>query len=100
MLSSIAIPVEHLVDAKTMQFSTKDILGGHVLSEVANLISPIFGGWDVELVKDIFWQEDADLILALLVHEGRPNMLAWHYDKQGKFSVKSAYKQRRIQEIF
>ena len=63
-----------------------------MLSEVANLINPTSGGWDVELVKDIFWQEDADLILALLVHEGRPNMLAWHYDKQGKFSVKSAYK--------
>ena len=63
-----------------------------MLSQVADLISPISCGLDVELVKDIFWQEDADLILALLVHEGRPNMLAWHYDKQGKFSVKSAYK--------
>jgi len=26
MLSSIATPVEHLVNAKTMQFSTKDML--------------------------------------------------------------------------
>ena len=42
-----------------------------MLSEVANLINPTSGGWDVELVKDIFWQEDADLILALPVHEGR-----------------------------
>lgn len=63
-----------------------------MLSEVADLINHTSGGWDVELVKDIFWQEDADLILALPVHEGRPNTLAWHYDKQGTFSVKSAYK--------
>lgn len=37
--------------------------GASVLSEVANLINPISGGWDVELVNGIFWQEDRDLIL-------------------------------------
>jgi hypothetical protein len=37
----------------------------------------------VELVEDIFWQEDAGLILALPVHE-RANTLAWHFDKQGR----------------
>lgn len=28
----------------------------------------------------------------MLVHEGRDNTLAWHFDKHGIFSVKSAYK--------
>jgi hypothetical protein len=44
------------------------------------------------LVKDIFWEEDATIILAMSVHEGRENVLAWHYDEHGIFSVKSAYK--------
>jgi len=28
-------------------------------------------------------------------HQGRDNNLAWHYDKHGVFSVKSAYKVAR-----
>jgi hypothetical protein len=44
------------------------------------------------LVKGTFWAEDADTILALPVHEGGENFLAWHFDNHGKFSVKSAYK--------
>lgn len=43
----------------------------------------------------IFWDEDAEVILALLVHGGRANTLAWHFDKHGIFSVKSAYKVNR-----
>ena len=30
--------------------------------------------------------------MALPVHEGRDNLIAWHYDNHGQFSVKSAYK--------
>jgi hypothetical protein len=37
------------------------------------------------LVKDIFWEEDATIILAMSVHEGRENVLAWHYDEHGIF---------------
>jgi hypothetical protein len=40
----------------------------------------------------LFWEEDAELILALPVNEGRDNVLAWHYDERGLFSVRSAYK--------
>lgn len=43
-------------------------------------------------MTEIFWEEDAKIILALPVHEGRENFLAWHFDKHGRFSVKSAYK--------
>lgn len=47
-------------------------------------------------MKDTVWEEDTGLILlALPVHEGRDNSLAWHFDKHGRFSVKSAYKVRR-----
>ncbi|WVZ81971.1 hypothetical protein U9M48_029294 [Paspalum notatum var. saurae] len=50
------------------------------------------GTWDEELVKEIFWEEDAELILSLTVHEGMNDIAAWHFDKHGLFSVKSAYK--------
>jgi hypothetical protein len=45
------------------------------------------------MVRDFFfWEDDANLILALPVHADRPNKLAWHYDSKGIFSVRSAYK--------
>jgi hypothetical protein len=44
-----------------------------------------------QLVKDLFWEEDQQVILAIPVFEGRDNMLAWHFDKHGKFNVRSAY---------
>jgi|UPI0001A83224 hypothetical protein len=65
---------------------------GNILTYVADLIDPASGSWDVELVKDVFWEEDADIILALPVHEGRDNFLAWHFNEHGIFCVKSAYK--------
>ena len=66
--------------------------GACLLTYVSELINPSFGDWDVDLVKEIFWEEDVKVILALPVHEGRDNLIAWHYDNHGRFSVKSAYK--------
>lgn len=66
--------------------------GACLLREVAELIDPHTGSWDAQLVKDIFWEEDARIILALPVHGGRPNLAAWHFDKKGVSSVRSAYK--------
>lgn len=43
-------------------------------------------------MRDIFWEEDEKIILALPLNENWPNQLAWHYDPKGLFSVKSAYK--------
>ncbi|WVZ48964.1 hypothetical protein U9M48_000349 [Paspalum notatum var. saurae] len=42
--------------------------GHSVLTRVSNLIDPSTGTWDEELVKEIFWEEDAELILSLTVH--------------------------------
>lgn len=36
--------------------------GANLLTEVAELIDPIWGSWDVPLVKDVFWEEDIKLI--------------------------------------
>lgn len=62
------------------------------MTQVAELINPTTGVWDVELVEEVFWEEDAETIRALPVHEGCENFLAWHFDDHGRFSVKSAYK--------
>lgn len=63
-----------------------------LLTRVDELINPINGEWDEDLVKETFWEEDAAAILALPISEGEEDWLAWHYDNAGKFSVKSAYK--------
>lgn len=63
--------------------------GATLLTEVTDLLDPVSGSWDTSLVKDIFWEEDAEVILALPVHGGREKSLAWHFDKHGRFSVKT-----------
>ena len=32
---------------------------------------PYSGQWDEDLIGDVFWKEDADIILALPIHQGR-----------------------------
>lgn len=66
---------------------------GHcVYNKVSDLICPISGQWDERLVRDTFWQIDADAILATPIREDFEDFFAWHYDSKGLFSVKSAYK--------
>jgi predicted HD phosphohydrolase len=55
-------------------------IGATLLHDVSDLVSPIAGTWDEELVKDIFSEEDAKLILGIRVHEGSESMIARHYD--------------------
>lgn len=69
--------------------------GATLLTRVSDLINPNTGKWDTRLVKDVFWEEDAAVILAIPVYADREDTLAWHYDKNGLFSVKSVYKLQR-----
>lgn len=41
------------------------------------LFDPATGSWDEELVRETFWQEDAEIILSIPVHEGMDDMIAW-----------------------
>jgi beta-lactamase class D len=51
------------------------------------------GTWDEQVVKRIFWPMDAELILTIrLSARAEEDFLAWHPDKWGVFSVRSAYK--------
>jgi hypothetical protein len=54
--------------------------GMNIIRHVDELIDPISGNWGMQLVKDIFCEEDARTILALPVLEGKHNKLAWHFD--------------------
>ena len=65
--------------------------GNIVISKVAELMDPIRGTWDSDLINDLFWEEDACNILAIPVHLDREDSVASHFDRKGVFSVKSAY---------
>jgi hypothetical protein len=65
---------------------------GNILSRLADLINPLTEGWDVELIQSTFWPEDVPKILAIPVHVEMEDVLAWHYDSKGIFSVKTAYR--------
>lgn len=54
---------------------------GSILSKVADLINPsITNWWDSQLVKDTFYEEDANLILAIPLRENHHDFIAWHAD--------------------
>ena len=51
--------------------------------------------WDHDLLEQTFWQEDAEIIKAIPVHHDMDDVIAWHFDVRGLFSVRSAYKVHR-----
>lgn len=65
--------------------------GNNLLTKVAELIDPVFYSWDEQLIKKTFNEQDAQAILQIPIQEGAEDFLAWHFDKKGNFSVKSAY---------
>ncbi|KAK3231070.1 hypothetical protein Dsin_002951 [Dipteronia sinensis] len=50
------------------------------------------GDWNVDLVREFFLPNDADLILSLPCSSSNlPDSITWHYEKLGSYSVKSGY---------
>jgi ribonuclease HI len=66
---------------------------GHcILSKVAEVIDPISGQWDTEIIQSNFHQIDVNRILQIpLSIDGFDDFLAWHGTRSGRFSVRSAY---------
>jgi hypothetical protein len=54
---------------------------------VNELICPITGQWDEQLVRDNFWKIDADVILATPIREDFEDFYAWHYDSVREHSL-------------
>lgn len=59
--------------------------GNTLLTKVSELIDPLTGSLDTQLVKDLFWEEDVVNILATPVHVDREDSVAWHFDQKGLF---------------
>uniref|UniRef100_A0A453GEU8 Reverse transcriptase zinc-binding domain-containing protein n=1 Tax=Aegilops tauschii subsp. strangulata TaxID=200361 RepID=A0A453GEU8_AEGTS len=66
--------------------------GPSLLEWVSDLINPLTGSWDEQLVRDSFWADDVKHILHIPLRDGVPDFVAWQYDTKGIHSVKSAYK--------
>jgi hypothetical protein len=66
--------------------------GANLLIKVNELINPVTGEWDEQLVRETFWPEDANEILRITIAENLEDWPAWYFDAKGLFSVKSAYK--------
>jgi hypothetical protein len=65
--------------------------GSNILTRVANLINPIDGLWDEDLIGEIIWSIDAHRILQIPLTPNREDFVAWHHNKLGLFSIRSAY---------
>jgi len=68
---------------------------GCLLNTVDELFDPVTEGWDEPLVRQTFFEEDVRLILSLPTHPELDDVVAWHYDPKGMFTVRSAYKVQR-----
>ncbi|KAL3846296.1 hypothetical protein ACJIZ3_003699 [Penstemon smallii] len=61
-------------------------------SKVNLLIDPNLGDWNQELIEEIFWPEEVELILKIpLGSLQNEDTQIWHYTSTGQFSVRSAY---------
>jgi hypothetical protein len=50
-------------------------------------------GWDQRLLENFLWPFDAEVVRGIKIPFGRhEDVLAWHYEKSGQFTVRSAYK--------
>jgi len=58
---------------------------------VDELIYPVTGSWDIDLIRSLFYPVDVQRILQIPIHIGRDDVVAWHHNRNGLFSVKSAY---------
>lgn len=55
------------------------------------VINPVDGRWDEALIRSLFWSVDANRILQIPIAPQREDLIAWHLNRNGLFSVKSAY---------
>ena len=74
--------------------------GNKIITKVCELIDPNTGSWDSNLVRDLFWPDDTNLILSIPIFEDMEDEWAWHFEEKGSFTVKSAYRlQRQLEDI-
>ncbi|KAL0459962.1 UNVERIFIED_CONTAM: putative mitochondrial protein [Sesamum latifolium] len=97
-------PHSHLFDARLgarPSFTWRSIMAAMALfwapiwchfSRVSDLIMEDLRIWNEEVITDLFWPDERDLILQIpLGIFAAPNLLVWHYSNNGIFLVRSAY---------
>jgi hypothetical protein len=65
--------------------------GQTLLKYVNELIDPVTGQWDEDLVRTNFWSIDVERIMRIPLSDTMEDFIAWHYTKIGFFSVRSTY---------
>lgn len=55
------------------------------------LISSVDGRWDEALIRALFWSTDVNRILQIPIYNGQEDLVAWHPNRNGMFTAKSAY---------
>jgi hypothetical protein len=65
------------------------------MTKVSELICPITGQWDTQLLEDTFWPVDVEAIQSIPLREGMTYFMSWHFDPKGVHSVKQDYKLHR-----
>lgn len=58
---------------------------------VAEFVTPSHQ-WDVHKLRQFLCEEDVEVISSLPISRQAPDSWIWHYDKKGKYTVKSGYK--------
>jgi hypothetical protein len=60
---------------------------------VNQLIEPASNQWNIEILRDLFYEHDVQAILSIeLPQTQQQDRIAWNYAKNGVFTVKSAYR--------
>lgn len=63
-----------------------------ILTRAEELIDPHSGQWDEDLIRSVFSAVDVHRILRIPLRvEVVEDFIAWHYNRSGTFSVRSAY---------
>jgi ribonuclease HI len=66
--------------------------GQSIYTKVCELISPISGQWDEEILRSILNPVDVGRVLQIpLNNQGFHDFIAWNFTKNGRFTVRSAY---------
>lgn len=69
--------------------------GRNLIQHVDELIDPGTETWDLQLLSQTFREEDVKVIHTIPVHVDMDDIIAWHFDAKGCFTVKSAYRVHR-----
>jgi hypothetical protein len=69
--------------------------GRNLIYTVDKLIDLATEEWDIELLSQTFREDDVQVIRTIPIHTEMNDVVGWHFDSKGCFSVKSANKVHR-----